>query len=619
MPFFFVLYVSASITPAFSLAGNLATEPILGSRMSTASFRFSFFSNLLLAGSIASASSFAGCANASRTNDSDQAEPDAARRGGVASWADTFDDAQEVTSDAGGELGWIADSGQRDPDSGSPEPAPNRDAWAADGSVPDDVVEAELTCESDADCERGAGCFRVVSGQPGTCLDRCSLDTDCIAGADCVLLASTGVDAERFCVSRPTTSCAPCSTSAQCGGGLCVGLQDGDFCAPVCSSDADCLSNEVCEAASDGVVATDVCVPRRGFCSTCLDLDGDLHGVGECLGDDCDDTNGLMHASAVELCDGFDNDCDGDVDEGFDLLNDPRHCGRCGNACLEPGDGASIDCAAGTCTITDCPSGFVDANGLPADGCEQPLNACGGTAVIAHAPGDSCGECGQTWVCEGSNTVICGGATSAANACGGCSELAAAIGSACGYRDSGSVVCDGRERTRCEGELVAMVVGDTVELNPAYWRLNNGSYVRDVLARDALVARVMGAPTTWHNAELPVTELNEQGWIVFRFPRPFVAGLAPFMEHANCRGTGVEGLPFRFTFRDASLPASDGGSWLFIDVLELHDGGLVYIGQGDDGGPSYTLAASRLDGAWRATGRRLSGDTPDACAYDREP
>ena len=31
----------------------------------------------------------------------------------------------------------------------------------------------------------------------------------------------------------------------------------------------------------------------------------------------------------VEVCDGKDNDCDGSVDEDFDLQTDPRHCGSC--------------------------------------------------------------------------------------------------------------------------------------------------------------------------------------------------------------------------------------------------------------------------------------------------
>ena len=31
---------------------------------------------------------------------------------------------------------------------------------------------------------------------------------------------------------------------------------------------------------------------------------------------DCDDSNSTINPNAVELCDGFDNDCDGEIDEG---------------------------------------------------------------------------------------------------------------------------------------------------------------------------------------------------------------------------------------------------------------------------------------------------------------
>ena len=49
------------------------------------------------------------------------------------------------------------------------------------------------------------------------------------------------------------------------------------------------------------------------------DNDGDGYTVddGDC--DDCDDT---VHPGAVETCNEVDDDCDGDVDEGFDLNED---------------------------------------------------------------------------------------------------------------------------------------------------------------------------------------------------------------------------------------------------------------------------------------------------------
>ena len=71
-----------------------------------------------------------------------------------------------------------------------------------------------------------------------------------------------------------------------------------------------------------------------------IDLDGDGFGddttqtsgctvpTGSVLqGGDCDDNESTANPAALEVCDGIDNDCDGDVDESDDCEGDPTDDG----------------------------------------------------------------------------------------------------------------------------------------------------------------------------------------------------------------------------------------------------------------------------------------------------
>ncbi|MBN8610166.1 MAG: DUF4114 domain-containing protein [Deltaproteobacteria bacterium] len=72
--------------------------------------------------------------------------------------------------------------------------------------------------------------------------------------------------------------------------------------------------------------------------------------------------------SGDEICDAIDNDCDGLTDEEFDLEGDPRNCGRCGQVCTL--DHAFPGCTMGECAVERCEIGWVDLDGVPANGCE---------------------------------------------------------------------------------------------------------------------------------------------------------------------------------------------------------------------------------------------------------
>ncbi|HOX45505.1 MAG TPA: choice-of-anchor D domain-containing protein [Myxococcota bacterium] len=88
---------------------------------------------------------------------------------------------------------------------------------------------------------------------------------------------------------------------------------------------------------------------------------------------DGDPTNGCEYAcvltnNGVEACDTIDNDCDDQIDETFDLTDDPLNCGACNQACSYPH--ATGNCVDSGCELGACASNYWDADHDPATGCE---------------------------------------------------------------------------------------------------------------------------------------------------------------------------------------------------------------------------------------------------------
>ena len=76
------------------------------------------------------------------------------------------------------------------------------------------------------------------------------------------------------------------------------------------------------------------------------------------------ETSCIPTLGGIEECDGKDNDCDCETDEGFDLCSDPNNCGECGVLCQ--GLNSLCSCIGCQCNcIRDC-----DIDGIPPDnGC----------------------------------------------------------------------------------------------------------------------------------------------------------------------------------------------------------------------------------------------------------
>jgi hypothetical protein len=96
-----------------------------------------------------------------------------------------------------------------------------------------------------------------------------------------------------------------------------------------------------------------------------------------------------------ESCNGVDDDCDDDVDEGFDLTTDLSNCGQCGLVCdFQHTTGT---CAGGICVIGPCNPGFENCDSNGQNGCETEL----GTSPA------NCGACGTS--CRPPERVCCAG------------------------------------------------------------------------------------------------------------------------------------------------------------------------------------------------------------------
>jgi len=342
---------------------------------------------------------------------------------------------------------------------------------------------------------------------PGTW--QCNSETEeynCVQLGGCnqkVSVSPCGVG--KACV--PNLGCRPCGGSGEpcCAGATCTG-------GGVCQGDGKC-----------------------GHTSACPDADGDGFQDKSCGGTDCDDSIWAIHPGGIELCNGKDDDCDGAIDEGnpsgnvycdtgklglcksghtacssgnivciqnqlpslelcngedddcdgavddgFDLSSDPINCGACGHKCL-----SFQWCSAGACLSPevcngqdDDGDGIVD-NGNPGGGgpcqtgqpgaCAPGTNYCGpGTngsyeCVPSHTPtletcdgeDDDCnglvddGDVGGGASCDTGNLGVCAPGTTAC--VGGsvvCMESLPATPEICDGQDND---CDG---TTDEGVLL---------------------------------------------------------------------------------------------------------------------------------------------------------------------
>lgn len=378
--------------------------------------------------------------------------------------------------------------------------APTGDAVGCPGG-------AGCPCSGNADCDQSI-CLETASG--ATCAAPCTDASSCSKDEVCASIPGAGGDSASVCVQVAAHLCDPCKSNAACSapgaeGATCVKRgAEGNFCGVACGAGkSDCPSGTACVDAVDVDGGTSKqCMPAEGATCSCSPLaiskeltttcvvSGDggagCPGVRACLADGKEGApagGGLSicmgGSPSSESCNGLDDDCDSETDEGATCddndacTTDACTAGTCvhtkttaacddGDACTE-----ADSCATGTCVGTakvcdDKDSCTTDAC-EPSKGCTHAATNEGGVCDDGDAcsSGDTCtaGACtGTNKDCDDGNTCTTDTCDAATGTCaskpktGSCDDGDPCTeGDACAAdAGSGQISCVGGKAKKCD-------------------------------------------------------------------------------------------------------------------------------------------------------------------------
>ena len=303
-------------------------------------------------------------------------------------------------------------------------------------------------------CEQG-DCLSGWYDQDGngSCETYCTGDTD--AGEVCNLVddncngevdeGNPGGGGLCYPVTATNTECVSPYGDAECPGVCAAGtlrcsggrVDCGDYVLPqpeVCDGLDNNCNGQTDEGLSRPCGGNPVGDPDEGLCARGVQLCDATDSTpgnavyGMCLGE---------VTPGNEICDGYDNDCDGDVDE----LNDAD-----GNSMSVHDNRLGVSCGLGACAanVQACVSGGVECTGSvtaqPEDPCDSVDNDCDGQL----------NELSGSYLCGGSEGVVCNDTDGADGDPAGCDGHGEGVCQAGTWGCSGGLqVCNGDVEPAC--------------------------------------------------------------------------------------------------------------------------------------------------------------------------